>query len=773
MSHPRNTRFAICSTVALSSALPAIAYAQVSDDAATAQQAGDIEEVVVTAQRRAEASRDVPISIVSLSGETLEQSGVEQLGDIVNLTPGLRFDATGSFFQPTVRGVGTAVLTSGGGPNVGIYIDGFFSPNAEVSNFQLTKLQNIQVLKGPQGTLFGRNTTGGAILVTTADPSPETGLELKASYGSFDATRLQAYATTGLGERVAVDIEGNYSRGDSFIENTVTGDDEAGAYENSSVRLGLKAELSESVSLLLRYTHSKTDDPTSLMTNAYVDKRGNSGFLSKLPTAAYGTDDTTGRALVNFNFPATLYTTDPDEVATPFQNVFTNESDIFQATLKADLGFADLTSYTQYREDDSLNLQDLDSTAVPIFDMNLGIDDKTFSQELLLNSKPGSRLQWTGGLNYFRYRDLFDFKGSVLGSPYAEAGSSGTLTTAYAAFADATYELAPRWFLTIGGRYSIDEVSDAYFISTGAYENADGVTTPAPYGTRVAVDDLDNKRFTPRAVLRYKPTDLSSVYLSYTQGYKAGILNVGGASQVPVKPEEIDAFELGYKYDDRRLAIDVAAFHYDYRNLQVSSYQTGAAQVRNAAESTIYGLDGAVRYKLTQAFNVNLGATWTHARYDSFKNAPFYSYCDPDSNANPTADPGVPGYCGAPENAGALTQVTADASDNHMQRSPDFTANLGASYVTGLAGGVLTLSSNLYYTSKFWFDPSEQFEQQAYTVLGARAQWVDRSERYTIALFGDNLTDERYRTQVLFNSIGIGNTWSAPVTVGVQLGARF
>ncbi|WP_428310081.1 TonB-dependent receptor [Hydrocarboniphaga sp.] len=763
---------AVGSALLVATSVPVAVLAQVADEAAPADAAA-VEEVVVTAQRRAEAAHDVPISITSLSGEMLEQSGVEQLSDIGNLTPGLRFDATGSFFQPTVRGVGTAVLTSGGGPNVGIYIDGFFSANAEVSNFQLTKLKNIQVLKGPQGTLFGRNTTGGAILVTTAEPSAETGVELKASYGSFDATKLQAYGTTGLGDNMAVDIEGVYSRGDGFIDNVATGNDEAAAYENSSIRVGFKAELSDSVSLLLRYTHGKTDDPTSLMTNAYVDEDGNSGFLSKLPTSAYGTNDTTGRALINFNLPASLYVSDPDKVATPFQNVFTNESNIFQATLKADLGFADLTSYTQYRKDESLNLQDLDSSAVPIFDMRLGIDDKTVSQELLLNSKPGSRLQWTGGLNYFRYRDLFDFLGSIQGSPFAEAGSSGTLTTSYAAFADATYEITKQWFVTVGGRYSIDKVSDAYFISTGAYENASGVPTPAAYGTRIAVNDLDNERFTPRVVLRYKPSDASSVYASYTQGYKAGILNVGGASQVPVKPEEIDAFEVGYKYEDRRLAADMAAFHYDYRNLQVSSYQSGAAQVRNAAESTIYGLDGAVRYKFTDAFSMNLGATWTHARYDSFKNAPFYSYCDPDPNANPTANSEVPSYCGAPENNGALTQVTSDASGYHMQRSPDFTATLGASHVSSLQGGVLTLSGNLYYASKFYFDPSEQFNQDAYTVLGLRAQWVDASDRYTVALFGDNLTDERYRTQVLFNSIGIGNTWSAPLTVGIELGVRF
>src|SRR3981081_660809 len=191
-------RSVIYSAIGIACALPAL-----GEDA--------VQEVVVTAQRRSELSRDVPISITSLSADVLEHSGAEQLGDIARLTPGLRFAAAGSFFQPTIRGVGTAVTTSGGGPNVGIYTDGFFSSNPEVADFQLLKVQSIQVLKGPQGTLFGRNTTGGAILVTTADPSTKPGAEFKASYGSFNAVKLQGYGTFGLSEKIAMDVEGIYS----------------------------------------------------------------------------------------------------------------------------------------------------------------------------------------------------------------------------------------------------------------------------------------------------------------------------------------------------------------------------------------------------------------------------------------------------------------------------------------------------------------------------------------------------------------------------------
>jgi iron complex outermembrane receptor protein len=733
-----------------------------------------VAEVVVTAQRRSELSRDVPISITSLGAEALEQSGAQQLGDIARLTPALRFDASGSFFQPTIRGVGTAVATSGGGPNVGIYVDGFFSSNSEVSDFQLMKVQSIQVLKGPQGTLFGRNTTGGAILVTTADPSTQPSAQFKASYGSFNAVKLQGYSTFGLSDRVAMDVEGIYSRGDGFTRNVITGNDKEGKYENWSARTGLKAELTDSVSVLLRYMHSNTDDPSSVLTNAYVDENGQAGFLKKLSTSAYGTNDTTGRALVYYFLPSTGYATDPNQMATPFHNVFTNKSDAVQGTVKADLGFANLTSYTQYRKDSALNLQDLDASAASFFDIRLGIDDTTVSQEFLLNSKPGSPLQWTAGANYFQNLDTWSVDASFGAAPFLPFGGSSTKSKSSAAFVDMTYELTSQLFLTAGARYSHDVVADAFFNSTFAetsYEGADGNPVSligVPPQTKIPVNDLTNNRFTPRVVLRYKPSEESSVYGSYTRGYKAGILNVGGASQVPVKPESIDAFEVGYKYEDRRFSADLASYYYEYKNLQVSSFQAGTAQIRNAAQSRIWGAEGSSHYKLTDAFNINAGAAYTHARYTSFKNAPYYTYCNPSV----PAFSGQPFDCGA-IGPGALTQVTTDASGYHMQRSPDFTANLGASYRTPVAQGDLTLSGNLYYTSKFYFDPSQQFVQNGYAVLGLRAQWIDPSQHYKVALYGDNVTDKRYRTQVLFNTLGIGNTWSAPATWGLEVGVQY
>jgi iron complex outermembrane receptor protein len=320
-------------------------------------------------------------------------------------------------------------------------------------------------------------------------------------------------------------------------------------------------------------------------------------------------------------------------------------------------------------------------------------------------------------------------------------------------------------------------VGDAYFVTnqtTTSYIGPSGEVVPysGPAGVQIPVERLKNDSFTPRAVIRFKPSEESSVYASFTRGYKAGILNVGGYSQQPVKPEKINAFELGFKYDDRVFAADLAGFYYDYKNLQVSSFQNGAAQIRNAASSEIYGIEAQLRYRVSSAFSVQGGAAWTHARYKSFPNAPYYSYCDPAvaDLANPMAC--IPLALGG-SGPGALTQTTTDASGFKMQRAPEFTGNIGASYDLDLAGGSLKLSGNLYYTSSFFFDPEQQFRQNGYEVLALRAEWTDPSDRYTVALFGDNVTGKRYRTQVLFNTLGTGSVWNAPVTYGIELGAKF
>lgn len=531
------------------------------------------------------------------------------------------------------------------------------------------------------------------------------------------------------------------------------------------MRFGLKVDFSDSVSLLLRYQHTETDDPRPLLAASYFNPN---------PTGL----DTVMSGQPFFATPS-QYTFNPDEIASgSIPEFMRSTSDVVQGTLEIDLGFANLTSYTQYRKEVVNASLELDYSGADIFQLGLPNDNHTITQELLFTSKPGGRLQWTAGLFFLENRDTYITHIDNFGSSPAariRLGGSSTTTRSYAAFLDATYEVFDDLFITAGIRYAHDVVTDAYWNTrflAPTYVDANNVVQPAP-GGRVFVPSISGDRFTPRAVIRYKPDDRSSVYASYTRGYKAAIIDVGGTCQNSpyicndVKPEVIDAFEIGYKYDDRSLSLELSAFYYDYKNLQVSLFEAGTAKIVNAAKSRIYGLDGQVRYRFNDAFEVNVGAAWTHARYVEFTNAPIYTPCLSVVPLTVTPNPCV-------NNGLTFLIVPRDLTDVTMQRTPEFTGNIGARYRTELGGGRLTLSGNLYYSSSFFFGPSGiQFPQKGYETLSLRAEWRDPSDRFSIAAYGDNVTNSRYKTQVQYANFGIGSNWSKPVTYGIELGARF
>jgi iron complex outermembrane receptor protein len=735
----RRTALVCVSTIAL---LPSAALAQqaasppASDRSAeqpspASTQAGSeasvSNDIIVTAQRRSERTQDVPISITSIGSETLQQANVQQLSDITRLSPATRFDYVSNFVQPTIRGIGTAVTQSGGGANVGIYVDGFYSPNPLAADFQLLNVQSIQVLKGPQGTLFGRNTTGGAILVTTNKPSQDLTAITELSFGRFDTTRAQAYVSGGLTENIAVDIEGGYSRSDGYVRNlSPEGNPHPGGYTNWSMRTGINFELSDTVSFLARYAHQNVNDGTNTATGILIQ------------------DGITYANITPPAFPVSQFPTGYRETSQNEPARFRLKSDVFQLTGSFDFGIADLTSYTQYRKEDGSTYLDQDQTPVKAVSIIIPIENRTFTQELLLTSKPGGRLSWTAGAFYFKNRDTYDgVQLSAGGSPFFTYASSTSTTQSLAGYLDVTYEVADHLFLTGGARYSHDKFGKAE-----QFNIVVGRLNPDP-----VVDD----RITPRAVLRYELNNESSVYASFTRGYKAALIDLARETgPAPVRPESLDAFEVGYKYATRALSFNLASWYYNYKDLQVSSYlpstTTGGnlARIDNAATARIYGVEGEVRYEVTPDFVLTASGAYVNAKYKKF----------PESNRFVFDDTGT-----------LVPQVPFDSSGRQMQRAPEFTASLAASYGFDFAGGRLGLWGNLYYTSKIYFDAAEQFRQNGYELLGLRVDWTDPSDQLTLAVFGDNVTGTKYLKQ--FNTGGFGAGYGAPMTWGVSLRYKY
>lgn len=698
-----------------------------------AQNAGALEEVVVTAQRRSELSVNVPISITLISADQLGKGDVQQLGDIMKLTPGMRFDNLGANSQPTIRGVGTSVIVAGAGSNVALYTDGFYSPSPLMADSDLLNVESVQVLKGPQGTLFGRNATGGAILVTTSEPSSTASAALDASYASYNTQRYSLYATGGASEILAFDVAGLYRSSDGYLDNIITGSDTDGAYENKAIRLGARWQLSDKASVLLRYTHAETDDPTSIAASPYYAD----GVVQS--SAAF--------------FGATVATR-PYDVSNGFKPAFTSDADATQLTVKVDLDFATLTSYTQYRDETGTHYYDFDMSSLELYHYIFETTDEVFTQEFLLSSTGDSRLQWTTGLFYFTNETEYPRnRASQGGSVFSPFGGSGIETRSIAVFGDVTYELQDNLYLTIGLRYSEDESTEGYFIDDAR--------------AKINLSDLDDEQLTPRVALRYKLDDHSNVYASYSEGFKSGILNVAANSTdgIDVKPEEIKAYEVGYKYSSGAVSFDVSAFYYDYKNLQIVSYFQTDTIIKNAADSTVYGLDLQSRYAFTDRLSANLGLAYLDAEYDKFEESQVRTQC-----LTP-GDPSFPQCIVATE--GLYLTSDSDASGLAMQRSPEVTGTLGVSYGIDLAGGLLDLSGTLYHTSSFYFDSSERYRQDAYDLLSARAAWTAPSDHYTIAVFGDNLTDEEYRSQVLPQAFGPLTTWGAPRTFGISVGINY
>jgi iron complex outermembrane receptor protein len=680
-----------------------------------------VEEIVVTAQRRTERQVDVPITVTTISGDRLESAGIQASGELGQVVPAFRMDYNGAFAQPAIRGVSTAVGNIGGGSAVGVYIDGFYNPSPLTSDFGLLNVSSIQVLKGPQGTLFGRNTTAGAVLVQTADPTRDLTSHVRAAYGNYDAAEASVYFSGGLTDNLALDFAGQHIRGDGYVTNLANDDDTIGAYETSTFRVGAKLDINSTDYLLLRYAYSDRDDPTSVVWGVYRDEAG-------VYEAAVG--------------PTAVFGRQHADIGTNFEPSFTSRLDQITLTGKFDIGFANLTSLSMYREELSQHDIDIDGSTADILRVRFHNRDKTITQEVLLNSKPDSGpVTWVAGAFYMDQTagQPDSFLDSAGGMNLGYQVTTGIEIKSYAAFIDATYQLAQQWFLTAGGRYSYE--------SDEGYWNGCSAPTciTAPPGLHTLENDWED--FSPRLVARYQIDERSNIYASWTQGFKAGLVDVNGFRTDPIDAESIQAFEVGYKFSQGGTHLELSTFYYDYTDLQVSNYEGIVAVTNNAASSEVYGAELSGSRRLSERFTVSGGIAYNHGRYEKYPAAPA-------NNFTPFGIANLP---------------AVDVSDNHMTRSPDLSGNLMLNYTMVIGGSELDLNANIYHSDKVFFDAANNNEQPAYTLLSLHASWQDPSHHWTFGIWGNNVTDEEYIAQVLASGPTASVTWGAPATYGISI----
>lgn len=686
----------------------------------------DSGDIVVTAQRRSERLQDVPIAITAISSQDLAASGTNDTGHLAFAVPGLNIAKSNAWVLPRIRGIGNVGGGAGIENPVATYIDGVYIASPASSLLALNNVERVEVLKGPQGTLFGRNATGGLIQVVTRDPEFDFGGSVELGYANYGTIRGNGYITGGLSDTVAADLAVSYSsQADGWGRNIPDGREVAKTFHDFAIRSKLLWNLSPTTQVKLVADYEDTK------------RLNNTDKYPLLP----------GKFV-----PAQFTDNDYD----------THNNDLIPYRLKQggvaldvnqELGNVSLHSITAFRDSRALTHSDIDFTPLLLGQVTSIVLEKQFSQELHLLSDPAARFSWLLGGFYFHARSAWDPNTTETSALFRQVFTKGS-TDSFAAFAQATYKLTDNTSVTAGLRYTIEERS---------IDETRTIITPKPSliagpPTNVFAESTTFKKPTWRLAIDHHLTPDSMIYASYNRGFKSGgydlsVPRVGGAYQ----PEILDAFEVGTKNEflDRRLRANISAYLYKYKDIQNPAYNNLAQIVtQNAAKATIWGVEGELAVKPVDGFELSTNLTYTDSKYDEFLGAQFFNY-----------DPTSPSY---------LVGFQGNAKGNRLPYTSKFTASTSASYRFGVGDGDIELNANYYHNSGYYSDPSNQIRQPAYDVVSASIMWEPSSERFQVRAFVTNLFNEKYNVQIVtIPGLSVGRLLDSPRQYGGSVTVRF
>lgn len=726
MTETRHGQIGRSPCLAAVATLAATASAQAMEGEAA--QGSGLEEVVVTAQRRSENLQSVPIAITALTADTLAKQGVGRTLDITSVTPGLVITPAVSAPQIYIRGVGTLNAAPGEESSNAVYVDGVYLAALPSAIFSFNNIERIEVLKGPQGTLFGRNATGGLIQVVTRDPSFDDTYQVDLSYSDYETIDASAYASGGLSDNVALDIAGYYrDQGEGYGTNLFNGVDVNKSREKS-IRSKLLWNAGENtvVKLAADYSESATSAGPARSVIPGSVALGGQTYLGDPQD-------------LNFNLHPYAATTGGGA----------------SLRIEHDLPWAKLLSISAYREGTFDVDSDQDSTALAIVNAVVRTDFSQITQELQLQSNQDGRLQWIGGLFYLASETNQTPFGLSGASQAAVGGFNDRFasqdTDSYAAFAQGSYSFTDSTRLTTGVRFSKDERAIEGRDETGI-------------GTINVVDrDTSFDSTTWRLALDQKLNDDVMVYGSYSRGFKSGIYNLLAPTAPPVRPEQLDAFEIGVKSElfARAVRANLSSFYYEYSDIQLTQQIPGGVFLLNAAEATMYGLDAELLAEPFDGLTLRGGLNVLHAEYDSFPGAPA-------TLPSPATCATIPPSTLPGPRTGGNTTCAIDAAGNDMVRAPKWTLNFGADYRWMTSIGALTASANYYYNDGYFPDPDNRIRVANYALVNAELGWQSESERVGVRLWARNLLDKEYYSNIV-TSTGDNGTPGIPRLVGITL----
>ncbi|MFB0874957.1 MULTISPECIES: TonB-dependent receptor [unclassified Sphingobium] len=724
------TLLACASLAAIGSAAPA--WAADAPQSAPAVSDANEGDIVVTAQRRSERQVDVPLSLSVLSDKSLAAAGVTGVQAIAQITPGLQYSQTGILTQPTIRGIGTTGTNVGDSANVATYVDGVYQATMLGGLFELNNIDRIEVLKGPQGTLFGRNATGGAIQIYTREPQNQTAVEASAGFGSFNDRWIKAYATGGSGD-FAANIAGVYRQDDGYVYD-LNRKTTVGAHKTMSLVGKIKWEPSSQTKVILAANVGDLID-NSVLTPYFVLNNSRSAFRD--PTLPYARIPRT-----------TSLSLDPlNEV---------HQSGV-SLTAQHDTGAVTFKSVTSYQHVSMVNLTDLDGGPLPIQKIFYRNISDSYSEELTIASSGTHRLNWVGGV--FLFRDNANQPQYIFND--APLLRSLVLTKALGVFGELTFQATDKLSLIAGLRYSLE---DKKLTSEGF----------APQ-TPVVVLDKSWNSFTPRFSARYAISDRVNVYATFSQGFKSGAYNSSTAPTslaaiAAVDPEKVTAYEGGVKIARNGINFNAAVYHYDYSNIQVSSFVgcpvtnppttcPAITRLQNAASAKITGVDADLSVAVSNSLRLTASAAYTHARYQDFNGAIALT---PSPTVNPVN--------GATD---GNAQNNVIAAGNSMVRQPDYTFSFGANYTLPVGASKVELSGNTYFNGSFYWDAANTQKEPAYNVTNLRATWIWPGDSVRLSLIGTNVFNSKYNQAIAIATAGTRGALARPASIAGELQVKF
>ena len=704
-------------------------------------QGNALEEVVVTATKRSVALQDLAGSANVLGADKLGPGGIQEVRDMQVDIPNLSLGDQFGFARVFMRGIGMTSIDIGGEGAVAFLQDGAIVPRPAAQLMGMFDLDQVEVLRGPQGTLYGRGATAGAINMVTAKPGKELGGYLSVTAGNYSLAQFKGAIDVPMGDALSMRLAGSLDSRDGYGNNIFTGSD-INDRDASAYRATFVYDAGGPLTATLSAQYYEEDDNNYAFSYFGQSEGSSIPVPFGVPILGGNTVGMVGGGFYDIN-------SDQEPI---------NDRDGQLINLTIDYAFNDrwsLKSITSSQSMDRFLRDDLDSTDANLFGQNNYTEESdSFGQELILNYS-SDRIDVLGGVMYFE-EDLYGevrvpltnlcflLAPEACGTPVGDFLNGGNYLQdgdvdieAWGAYVEANYSISDKWSVIAGLRYNYEERD-----GTGSFI-FDAISLNVPTNQRESWNDL-----TPRITLQYSPNDNMLLYATYTEAFKSGVINTGSTSP-PLDPETVDAFELGLKGQNASGTIrySVAAFFYDYQDMQISFVdETSTVSTVNAAEAENSGIELEVDGSLGNGFAFDFYLTYLNAEYQEFFNGDY-------------------------ANGFAIT----DLSGNTLPNAPESTAKLGLTWEGAVGGGTLTVRGEAYYQDDVYFTEWNRKDayQSSYEQFNASVDY-SWNDQWLLSLWGRNLSDEEVMsnniiTAPLYDSLRVGavlppRTYGATVT---------